>query len=75
MTCSSCVRKIETSIRNLPGIHGAEVALLTHRGKFKYDPSKIGPRDIMNALTVRLITNFALENYSFFSSRSVIQRY
>ena len=53
MTCSSCVRKIETAIKTLPGIHSAEVALLTHRGKFKYDSSKIGPRDIIDELKAR----------------------
>ncbi|UJR09414.1 hypothetical protein I4U23_013655 [Adineta vaga] len=50
MTCASCVRKIETSIGKLPGIHSAEVALLTHRGRFKYDVSQIGPRDIIREL-------------------------
>ena len=53
MTCASCVRKIESSIGNLRGIHSAEVALLTHRGKFKYDPSQIGPRDIIRELDVK----------------------
>jgi Cu+-exporting ATPase len=52
MTCASCVRKIETSIQKLPGIYSAEVALLTHRGRFKYDSSKIGPRDIIRELDV-----------------------
>ncbi|CAF4841012.1 unnamed protein product, partial [Rotaria socialis] len=50
MTCSSCVRKIETSIGKLHGVQSAEVALLTHRGRFKYDPSQIGPRDIIHEL-------------------------
>jgi len=55
MTCASCVRKIETSIAKLPGIHSAEVALLTHRGRFKYDSSQIGPRDIIRELDVKII--------------------
>ncbi|CAF1034528.1 unnamed protein product [Adineta steineri] len=50
MTCASCVRKIETSIAKLPGVHSAEVGLLTHRGRFKYDSSQIGPRDIIREL-------------------------
>ncbi len=53
MTCASCVRKIETSISKLSGIHSAEVALLTHRGRFKYNPSQIGPRDIIRELDVK----------------------
>jgi len=55
MTCASCVRKIETSIAKLPGIYSAEVALLTHRGRFKYNSAQIGPRDIIRELDVRTI--------------------
>jgi copper chaperone CopZ len=58
MTCASCVRKIETSIGKLPGVHSAEVALLTHRGRFKYDASQIGPRDIIRELDVGIL-NFS----------------
>jgi copper chaperone CopZ len=58
MTCASCVRKIETSIKKLPGVHSAEVALLTNRGRFKYDSSKIGPRDIIRELDVGIL-NFS----------------
>ncbi len=54
MTCASCVRKIEISMKKLSGIHSAEVALLTHKGRFKYDSSKIGPRDIIHQLDVRI---------------------
>lgn len=75
MTCSSCVRNIETSIKNLPGIHSAEVALLTHRGKFKYDSSKIGPRDIINELKVRLTIDFALKKYPYVCRQLVFQQY
>jgi P-type Cu+ transporter len=52
MTCASCVKKIETTIGKLNGIHSANVALLTHHGRFKYDSSKIGPRDIICELDV-----------------------
>jgi Cu+-exporting ATPase len=61
MTCASCVRKIETSMRKLPGVHSAEVALLTHRGRFKYDASQIGPRDIIRELDVRIINYKKIE--------------
>ncbi|XP_018565984.1 copper-transporting ATPase 1 isoform X4 [Anoplophora glabripennis] len=50
MTCSSCVHKIETSVTRLPGVRSAQVALTTHRGKFKYDPEVTGPRDIIEAI-------------------------
>jgi Cu+-exporting ATPase len=52
MTCASCVRKIESSIGKLPGVCSAEVALLTQRGRFKYNSSQIGPRDIIRELDV-----------------------
>lgn len=50
MTCSSCVHKIENTITKLPGIRSAQVALTTHRGKFKYDSEITGPRDIIEAI-------------------------
>ncbi|KAG5891802.1 hypothetical protein JTB14_006192 [Gonioctena quinquepunctata] len=50
MTCASCVQKIETNINKLPGIKDATVALITHRGRFKYDPEVTGPRDIIEAI-------------------------
>lgn len=52
MTCASCVKKIETVIGKLSGVESADVALLTHRGRFKYNPSIIGPRDIIRELDV-----------------------
>lgn len=52
MTCASCVRKIETSMTKVTGVYSAEVALLTHRGRFKYNASQIGPRDIIRELEV-----------------------
>jgi len=50
MTCSSCVFLIESNIGKVPGIIKATVALATERGKIKYDPEKIGPRDIVEAI-------------------------
>lgn len=46
MTCSSCVNSIETSINTVPGIISANIALSTNRGRFVFDPSKLGARDI-----------------------------
>ncbi|OWR44525.1 copper-transporting ATPase 1, partial [Danaus plexippus plexippus] len=39
MTCQSCVRSIEGSVRELPGIHYVKVELSEKAGYFKYDPS------------------------------------
>lgn len=76
MTCSSCVRKIETSIGKLRGIESAEVALLTHCGRFKYDPSLIGPRDIIHELDVRIYDSLPLLNYKQnFSFSFIVTRF
>jgi len=50
MTCSSCVFLIESNLMKVPGILKAGVALSTERGKIKYDPEKLGPRDIVEAI-------------------------
>ena len=52
MTCASCVSKIERQIKILPGIKSVDIALLTHRGRVKYDPSIVGPRDIITQISV-----------------------
>ncbi|CAH2101702.1 unnamed protein product [Euphydryas editha] len=39
MTCQSCVRSIEGSVRELPGIQHVKVELSEHAGYFRYDPS------------------------------------
>ena len=50
MTCSSCVHSIETSLIKIPGIDSALVTLSTGRGKISFNTSKIGPRDILEAI-------------------------
>lgn len=47
MTCSSCVHLIESTLQKVRGIESATVALATKRGKVKFDPSVLGPRDII----------------------------
>ncbi|XP_072948704.1 copper-transporting ATPase 1 [Epargyreus clarus] len=39
MTCQSCVRSIEGSVKDLPGIHHIKVELSEHAGYFRYDPT------------------------------------
>ncbi|CAF3480183.1 unnamed protein product, partial [Rotaria socialis] len=51
MTCASCVNKIERHIKSLSGVKSIDIALLTHRGRIKYDASIIGPRDIIMQIT------------------------
>ena len=50
MTCSSCVHQIETSLVKVPGVESAVVTLATSRGRFKFNTSKIGPRDIVEQI-------------------------
>jgi Cu+-exporting ATPase len=47
MTCSSCVHLIERTLTQTPGIERAVVTLATGRGRVDFDPSVIGPRDII----------------------------
>lgn len=41
MTCQSCVRSIEGSVRELPGIEYVKVELSENAGYFRYDPRTI----------------------------------
>ncbi|KAF2364187.1 Heavy metal-associated domain copper ion-binding [Trinorchestia longiramus] len=50
MTCSSCVHVIESHVKRLRGVQSAVVALTTEKGKFVFDPSTTGPRDIIDCI-------------------------
>ncbi|XP_053621746.1 copper-transporting ATPase 1 isoform X2 [Plodia interpunctella] len=50
MTCASCVNKIEKSLLKLSGVSSCAVALLTSRGKIKYDAEVVGPRTICESI-------------------------
>ena len=52
MTCASCVTKIENHMKKVNGIKSINVVLPTNRARIEYDPSAIGPRDILRYLTV-----------------------
>jgi Cu+-exporting ATPase len=47
MTCSSCVHLIERTLMSTDGVERAMVALTTNRATVEFDPSVIGPRDII----------------------------
>ncbi|XP_071633250.1 copper-transporting ATPase 1 isoform X1 [Temnothorax longispinosus] len=64
MTCASCVNKIESTVKKLPGVRSAMVALATQRGKFKYDVEMTGVRDI-----IECINNLGIYTASLFSNR------
>jgi len=50
MTCSSCVHQIESRLLATPGVTSAAVALGTAKGKIKFDPGRIGPRDVLDII-------------------------
>jgi len=52
MSCSSCVHLIERTLQGKDGIKMAAVALATSKAAVTYDPSQIGPRDIITIIKV-----------------------
>ena len=75
MSCASCVNKIEDYMSKIPGISSASVVLLTNRGKFQYDSSIIGPRDILKHISVKTKSYFYFRNackFDFVLGRSWI---
>jgi Cu+-exporting ATPase len=50
MTCSSCVHTIESKLAKMEGVKSVSVALGTERGKISFDPGKVGPRDVLEAI-------------------------
>ncbi|KAK6633615.1 hypothetical protein RUM44_004222 [Polyplax serrata] len=80
MTCSSCVNKIETSVKKLEGVISASVALTTQRGKFKYDLEKTGPRDIIQVINnlgfnAQTLTNKEKESRAYLDHKKDIQKW
>lgn len=43
MTCQSCVKNIESTVKGKPGIINVVVSLEEERGQFDYDPSTVAP--------------------------------
>ena len=52
MTCSSCVRNIERTVLKVEGVKRAVVALATNKAEVEFDPSILGPRDIISVVEV-----------------------
>ncbi|XP_017886715.1 copper-transporting ATPase 1 isoform X2 [Ceratina calcarata] len=80
MTCASCVNKIESTVKKLPGVQFAAVALTTQRGKFKYDVEKVGVRDIIECInklgfTASLISNRDKENRDYLDQKEEINKW
>ncbi|KAG5346117.1 ATP7A ATPase, partial [Acromyrmex charruanus] len=80
MTCASCVNKIESAVKRLPGIRSAMVALATQRGKFKYDVEKTGIRDIVECInklgfTAQLFSNRDKESRDYLDQKEEISKW
>ena len=52
MSCASCVHLIERTLQGKDGVKMATVALATSKAAVTYDPSQIGPRDIITIVEV-----------------------
>ena len=50
MTCASCVHLIESTLNKHPGVLSSSVALATEKAKIKYDPTQLGPRDLIEVI-------------------------
>lgn len=80
MTCASCVSKIESNVKKLPGMQMAVVALATQRGKFKFDSDKIGVRDILECINklgfnASLLSNKQNDNRGYLDQKEEIQKW
>jgi len=50
MSCASCVDKIETRLRSLPGVTEASVNFATEKASVKFVPTIHSPTDLANAI-------------------------
>ena len=50
MGCSACVARVEGVIKNLPGVKGCDVSLLSASAAVSYDPKAVTAADIQKAV-------------------------
>lgn len=50
MTCGHCVRSVTQAIGQLGGVESADVQLDNGRAVVIYDPTKVTPRDMVDAV-------------------------
>lgn len=50
MHCASCVARVETAARRVPGVRDAAINLLANQGTFTYDPAQTSENEIAAAI-------------------------
>ncbi len=50
MTCANCVRRVEKAVRKVDGVVDASVNFATHRASVTYQPSRVGRRELVQAI-------------------------
>ncbi len=67
MSCGHCASRVENSLKNLIGVENAEVNIETGKATVEYDPEKLDPSELENAVdeagysVVNLIYNVDIE--------------
>jgi Cu+-exporting ATPase len=50
MHCSACSTAVEAALRALPGVHNADVALLSNSATVRYSPAKTTEQELLDAV-------------------------
>ncbi len=50
MTCASCSTRVERGLKKLPGVVAADVNLAAERAELRFDPERIDPQRIVEAI-------------------------
>ena len=61
MTCANCVRRIEKTLRAVPGVSEASVNLVTQRATVSFAPDTTSPRALVDAITT---AGYAVPNFA-----------
>lgn len=56
MTCGSCATAVRQVLKNVAGVKTAQVSLAGKKGVVTYDPTKVTPEKIANAVAQKLPT-------------------